>query len=215
MGSCEENLGIARNSDIIGRLSRGFVMADGPGEITLLLHRWREGDPQAEPALFEALMPDLRKIAGCCFRAERPNHTLQPTALVNEAFVRLAHAKNIDWRDRGHFYALAARIMRRFLIDYARARPSVQFLPMDGFPERVLGQRTPLELAITIDTLLNEMDSVSRQQRAVVELKFFLGMTDEEAADALNLTLHTLQREWYRARRWLFERMGASNGKHS
>ncbi|HTT20843.1 MAG TPA: ECF-type sigma factor [Candidatus Sulfotelmatobacter sp.] len=182
-------------------------MASEPGEITLLLHRWREGDPQAEPALFEALMPELRKIAGCCFRAERPNHTLQPTALVNEAFVRLARAKNIDWRDRGHFFALAARIMRRFLIDHARGRPSVQFLPMEGFPERVLGQRTPLDVAITIDTLLNELDKVSPRQRAVVELKFFLGMTDEEAADALNLTLHTLQRERYRARRWLFERM--------
>jgi len=159
-------------------------------------------------------MPDLRKIAGCCFRAERPGHTLQPTALVNEAFVRLARAKNIDWRDRGHFFALAARIMRRFLIDHARARPSVQFLPMDGFPERVLGQRTPLDLAITIDTLLNELDMVSPRQRAVVELKFFLGMTDEEAADAMNLTLHTLQREWYRARRWLFQRMGSDDGKH-
>jgi len=188
-------------------------MASGPGEITLLLHRWREGDPQAEPELFEVLMPDLRKIAGCCFRAERPNHTLQPTGLVNEAFVRLARAKNIDWRDRGHFFALAARIMRRFLIDHARARPSVQFLPMDGFPERVLGQHTPLDLAITIDTLLNELDRVSPRQRAVVELKFFLGMTDEEAADALNLTLHTLQREWYRARRWLFERMDSKQWK--
>ena len=104
--------------------------------------------------------------------------------------------------------------MRRFLIDHARARPSVQFLPMDGFPERVLGQRTPLDLAITIDTLLNELDMVSPRQRAVVELKFFLGMTDEEAADAMNLTLHTLQREWYRARRWLFQRMGSDDGKH-
>jgi len=86
---------------------------------------------------------------------------------------------------------------------------------MDGFPERVLGQRTPLEMAITIDTLLDELDKVSRRQRAVVELKFFLGLTDEEAAEALNLTLHTLQREWYRARRWLFERMDANHGKRS
>lgn len=190
-------------------------MASGPGEITQLLQHWRAGDPRAESALFEQLMPDLRKIAGCCFRAERPGHTLQPTALVNEAFVRLARAKNIDWRDRGHFFALAARIMRRYLIDHARARPSVQFLPMEGFPERVLGNHTPLELAITVDTLLNELDKESPQRRAVVELKFFLGMTDEEAADALNLSLHTLQREWYRARQWLFQRIGSTNGKHS
>jgi len=191
------------------------MMASGPGEITQLLQHWRAGDAKAESALFEALMPDLRKIAGCCFRAERYGHTLQPNALVNEAFVRLARAKNIDWRDRGHFFALAARIMRRYLIDHARARPSVQFLPMDGFPERVLGRFTPLELAVTVDTLLNELNKESPQQRAVVELKFFLGMTDEEAADALNLSLHTLQREWYRARQWLFQRIGSDNGNHS
>jgi len=189
------------------------VVASGPGAITQLLQQWRAGDRRAESALFEMLMPDLRKIAGCCFRGERSGHTLQPTALVNEAFVRLVRAKNIDWRDRGHFFALAARVMRRYLIDHARARPSVQFLPMDGFPERVLGRRTPLDLAITIDTLLDELEKESAQQRAVVELKFFLGMTDEEAADALNLKLHTLQREWHRARLWLYQRLGGDNGK--
>ena len=191
--------------------SRGCVMASGPGEITQLLQQWRAGDLQAEGALFKLLLPDLRKIAGCCFRGERSGHTLQPTALVNEAFVRLVHAKNIEWRDRGHFFALAARIMRRFLIDHARAQPSVQFLPMEGFPERVLGRRTPLEIAITIDDLLNELEKESPQRRSVVELKFFLGMTDEEAADALNLKLHTFQREWHRARLWLFTRLSVDN----
>ena len=182
-------------------------MGNDAGEVTHLLRQWRTGDSQAESALFESLLPDLRRIAGRCFRGERPGHTLQPTALVNEAFVRLARAKNIDWHDRGHFFALAARIMRRFLIDHARAQPSVQFLPMDGFPERALGRRTPLELAMTVDALLNELEKESPQRRAVVELKFFLGMTDEEAADALNLKLHTFQREWHRARIWLYERL--------
>jgi RNA polymerase sigma-70 factor (ECF subfamily) len=188
-------------------------MAGDPGEVTRLLQQWRTGDQQAESRLFELLMPDLRKIAGRCFRGERPGHTLQATVLVNEAFVRLARAKNIDWRDRGHFFALAARIMRRYLIDYARSRPSVEFLPMEGFPERILGVHTPLELAITIDVLLNELEKESPQRRTVVELKFFLGMTDEEAADALSLSLHTLQREWYRARRWLFQRLDAESWK--
>jgi DNA-directed RNA polymerase specialized sigma24 family protein len=122
---------------------------------------------------------------------------------------------NIDWQDRGHFFALAATIMRRYLIDHARARPSVQFLPMDGFPERILGVQAPLELAITVDSLLHELDKESPQRRAVVELKFFLGMTDEEAADALNLKLHTLQREWHRARLWLYQRMSMDNGNQS
>jgi len=184
-------------------------VAAGPGDITCLLQQWKLGDQGAESRLFQLLMPDLRRIAACCFRGERPGHTLQPTALVNEAFLRLAAAKNIEWRDRGHFLALAARVMRRYLIDYARSRPSVAFLPMEGLPERILGKHTPLELTLAVDALLDELGKESHQRRAVVELKFFLGLTDEEAADALHLSLHTLQREWYRARRWLFERLSA------
>jgi len=184
-------------------------METGPGEVTLLLREWRAGDREAEGKLFELLLPDLRKIAGRCFRGERQGHTLQPTALVNEAFFRLAKAKNIDWQDRGHFLAVAARVMRRYLIDYARARPSVRFLPMEGLPERILASRSPLEFAISMDALLDELENQSHQQRVVVELKFFLGMTDAEAAEELHLSLHTLQREWYRARRWLFERLSA------
>jgi RNA polymerase sigma-70 factor, ECF subfamily len=182
-------------------------MTEDPGEITLLLKQWRGGDLQSESRLFELLMPDLRQIAGRCFRHERPGHTLQPTALVNEAFLGLAAAKNIDWRDRGHFMAMAARVMRRCLIDHARARPGVEFLPVDGLPEGGLGKYTHLELAVAVDALLDDLGTESQQRRAVVELKFFLGLTDEEAADALNLTLHTLQREWHRARKWLFERL--------
>jgi DNA-directed RNA polymerase specialized sigma24 family protein len=99
--------------------------------------------------------------------------------------------------------------MRHYLIDHARARPSIVFLPMEGLPERVLGTQTPIDLAITVDALLEELEKESPQRREIVELKFFLGLTDPEAAEALNLTLHTLQREWYRARRWLFERLTA------
>jgi RNA polymerase sigma factor (TIGR02999 family) len=182
-------------------------MASDPVEITQLLRQWRTGNRQADDRLFELLLPDLRKIAGHCFRDERPGHTLQPTALLNEAFLRLAKIKNIEWQDRGHFLAVSARIMRRYLLDHARARPSICFLPLEGLPERVLGNHTSLELAMTVDALLDELEAESHQKRAVVELKFFLGLTDTEAAEALNLTLHTLQREWYRSRRWLFERL--------
>jgi RNA polymerase sigma factor (TIGR02999 family) len=188
-------------------------VATNPGEITLLLQRWRTGDSGAESELFELLMPDLRKIAVRCFRRERPGHTLQPTALINEAFLRLAAAKNVDWQDRGHFFALAARIMRRYLIDHARSRPSIDFLPMEGLPEHVLGEHSKLELAVAVDSLLEQLEKESHQQRAVVELKFFLGLTDAESADALHLTLHTFQREWYRARRWLFDRLSTEPWK--
>ncbi len=181
-----------------------------PGEVTLLLQAWKRGDRDAESRLFGILMPDLHRIAAACFRRERPGHTLQPTALINEAFLRLAASKGIDWNDRGHFLSFAARVMRRYLIDLARVRPDVPFIQMEGVSDRMLGTHSQLELATAIDLLLDELDAASQQQRAVVELKFFLGMSDSEAAKALGLTLHTLQREWYRARKWLFERLTSS-----
>jgi RNA polymerase sigma factor (TIGR02999 family) len=177
------------------------------GGVTQLIRRWKEGDSEAGSALFNELLPELHRIATYCFRGERSGHTLQPTALVNEAFLRLAMVKGVDWQDRGHFLAVASRVMRRYLIDYARSRPEVQFVPIEGLPTSAAENRTTLELAVAIDGLLDELEAVSRQQRAVVELKFFLGLTDSEAADALGLSLHTLQREWYRARKWLFERL--------
>src|SRR5579872_6227810 len=125
-----------------------------PAEITRLLHQWREGDREAESHLFELLMPDLRKMADRYFRRERKDHTLQPTALINEAFLRLARTKNIEWNDRGHFFAVAATIMRRYLIDYARARPDVELLSVEGLPDRYLGARNKLEMAVAVDALL-------------------------------------------------------------
>ena len=184
-------------------------MGNDRGGITELLHRWRTGERDAESHLFEALMPELRAIAARCFRGERPGHTLQPTAVVNEAFFRLARAKNVEWRDRGHFFAVASLIMRRLLIDHARSRPDATVVPVEGLPEHVLGQATPIEQAIAIDALLDQLGRESPRQRQVVELKFSLGLTDEEAAEALDLSLRSLQREWFRARKWLFERLTA------
>ena len=186
-------------------------MAKELGSITELLHRWQTGDRDAESRLFEELMPELRAIAARCFRRERAGHTLQPTALVNEAFFRLARAKNIDWQDRGHFFAIASVIMRRLLIDHARGRPDAEMLPLAALPEHVLAHSSPLEQAIAVDALLDQLGQESPQQRRVVELKFSLGLTDEEAAEALNLKLRSLQREWFRARKWLFERLTAAS----
>ena len=132
---------------------------------------------------------------------------------MNEAFLRLVSAKGIDWQDRGHFFAIAARMMRRYLIDHAKNKPGVPFQAMEGIPEPVAGGRTPVELTLAVDALLDELGKESPQRRSVVELKFFLDLSDEDAAQALNLTLHTFQREWYRARRWLFERLNASPRK--
>ena len=186
-------------------------MDTNSGEVTLLLQQWKGGDRAAESRLFELLHPDLHKIAARVFRQERAGHTLQPTALINEAFLRLAGANKVEWHDRGHFLALAARVMRRYLIDHARGRPDVNLMPMDGIPEQILGKRSQIELATAIDILLDDLERESHQRRAVVELKFFLGLTDVEGAEALNLTLHTFQREWHRARKWLFERLAPAS----
>jgi len=188
-------------------------VTEPPNQITHLLHQWQTGDSAAEAELFDLLMPDLRRLARNFFSRERQGHTLQPTALVNEAFLRLASAKGIDFHDRGHFLAIAARIMRRYLIDHSRGRPGVEIVPMEGIPERVLGDRTPVELALAIDMLLDELGKESPTRRSVVELKFYLGLTDYDAAAALNLSLRSSQREWFVARKWLFERLSAPVGK--
>jgi RNA polymerase sigma-70 factor, ECF subfamily len=197
MGNCAYN-GASRN---------GYDMGPDPGEITQLLQQWRTGDRQVEDRLFELLTPEMHQIAERCFRRERPGNSLQPTALVNEAFLRLAKSRNLDWQDRGHFLAISATVMRRYLIDHARARPDILFLPMEALPERFFATRTPAQLVIEVDELLDDLERESPSRRALVELKFFLGSTDQETADALGITLHTMQREWYRARRWLFERL--------
>ena len=190
-------------------------MPEGPGEITLLLRRWRVGDKDAESCLFELLSPELHKIAGYCFRRERANHTLQPTAILNEAFLRLAAIKNIEWQDRGHFLAVAARVMRRLLIDYARSKPTVQFTPLENLPEPIRRDRTPREIQIALNLLLDELEVESPEKRTIVDLKNVLGLTDEEVAEALGLPLRTVQREWHDARVWLFKRMSAGGWKQA
>lgn len=185
-------------------------MTANPGDVTLLLREWKSGSKRAESRLFELLMPDLRRIAGHCFAKERHGHTLQPTALVNEAFLKLAAAKNVDWQDRGHFLALAARVMRRYLIDHWRSKASVNFMAMDSLPRGILANYPqPLDLVTALDVALEELALESGQQRTIVELKFFLGFTDADVAEALKLPLRTVQREWHRSRKRLFERLTA------
>jgi RNA polymerase sigma factor (TIGR02999 family) len=185
-------------------------LAEQDDEITRLLHLWRTGDRDAEAALFELLLPELRRMAKRQFYRERPGHTLQPTALVNEAFCRLSRSKHIEWQDRSHFFAIAGRVMRRYLIDHARRRPDVDLIPLDSIPEGLLAGRSRSDLVFQMDALLDKLEKENAQWCKVVELKFFVGLTDEEAAQVLQISLHTLQRQWYRARRWLYERLEAT-----
>ena len=181
-------------------------MPEKTGDVTELLHRWRDGDRAAENELFVLVLPNLRRLAQYFMRGERPGHLLQPTALVNTIYIRLVAAKDRDWRNRRHFFAIAARAMRRHLIDVARKDRAVEVVPLEDMKDALCADSAKLELAITIDRLLDELAGTNPEWCMVVETKYFLGLTDEEAADALNMKLRTLQRAWRDARQWLFER---------
>ena len=183
-------------------------------EVTLLLERMATGDREAENRLYEIVMPDLRRLAQHMMNGERPNHTLQGTELVNRMYLRLTGAE-LSLRNRGHFFAIAARTMRRELIDYGRGRSKVTLVPMDGLPEKLLAKHDRFEVALIIDKLLDEMNETMPELCSIVELKFFLGLTDDETADALGLPLRTMQLRWQDARIWLFEKAEPRECKES
>ena len=173
-------------------------------DVTLLLERARSGDKVAENRLYEIVMPELRRLAQHFMNGERQDHTLQATELVNRVYLRLSGSR-FSLRDRGHFFAIAARAMRRELIDYARSRPHLDVLPVEGLPEKVLATFDKRDLAMAIDELLDRMRETLPVECSIVELKFFFGMTDEETAEALALPLRSMQARWQDARIWLFE----------
>jgi len=178
-----------------------------PGEITQLLQEWRAGSHEAEERLFELVLPELRHMAHRCMKGERRDHTLQPTELVDQIYFRLVAAKDQSWQNRAHFFAIAARAMRRFLIDYARARPGVTFLPMDRMAGHLPYRDSKIELALAVDSVLEDLAKDHSDLCSIVDLKFFLGLTDDETADVMGLSLRSTQRLWQDARRWLFDKL--------
>ena len=178
-----------------------------PGEITILLDQWRRGSREAENCLFALVMPDLRRLAHHFMKGERKGHSLQATELVNQIYFRLVAARDRDWRSRQHFFAIAARAMRRYLIDHARGRPDADFVALDVIEDLLPAGSAKVDLALTIDGLLDKLGETKPEWCQVVEMKFFLGLTDEEVAEALHLKLRTMQRMWRDARQWLFEQM--------
>jgi RNA polymerase sigma factor (TIGR02999 family) len=194
--------GIARRPDM-----------DDSTEVTALLQAWGAGDRGIEDQLFTLLLPDLRRIARNLMRRERPDHSLQTTALLNEAYLHLVNDRERDWQSRQHFLAFAARAMRNLLIDRARGARGGRPLPLDEFEGLLPTRPEHLELAITIDTLLHELEKSHPDWCSIVEMKFFAGFTDDEAAEALGISLRSMQRKFGDARRWLFERMEPQHGK--
>ncbi len=183
---------------------------DHTGEVTRLLGELRAGKQDAEPQLLALLYDDLRRLAASYLRRERPDHTLQPTALVHEAYLRLVDQPEQNWQNRAHFLGISAHIMRQILVDHARKRYAAkrggreQPLTLD---ESVLpGTQRPEEL-IALNEALVRLEAFDKRQSQVVELRFFGGMTEEEISHVLGISVRTIKRDWNVARAWLYTEM--------
>ena len=185
-------------------------------DITGFLRELSQGRPGALDRLIPIVYDNLRRIAHGQLRGERPDHTLNTTALVNEAYLKLVNVRQVEWRDRAHFFAVAARLMRRILIDYARARQrekrggdAVQ-VPLSDAHDVPLGPAADDLLAL--DDALARLEAQSERQCRVVECRCFAGMTLEETAAALGISVVTVKRDWTFSRAWLNRELAPSNG---
>ena len=189
-------------------------MSRDPREITVLLNRWGDGDEEAFEELARRLYPELKKLAESHHRRERPGSTLQPTALVNEAYVRLVGQKSGGWKSRLQFFKVASKVMRNVLIDYFRAAKADKRgggVPRVTFDER-LGPRGERE--IELDRLHDTLDALRRRNplhSQIVELRFFGGLTVDEVALELGLNRAKVKREWSAAKAWLYEHLGQAS----
>lgn len=178
--------------------------------ITTLLTAWRGGNQVAGDALIALVYPELRRLARLFLRQQRRNHTLQPTALVHELYVRLLASNPLTWQDRAHFFAIAARQLRRILIDYARSARAVK---RGGGQVRVTLADIPQWIGpgsddlISIEEALSKLEEIDLRAAHVVELRFFGGLRDKELADALGVSVATVKRDWDFARAWLSSRL--------
>lgn len=177
-----------------------------PDEVTQLLRAWRDGDRGALDRLMPRVYDELRRVAGRYLRHERPDHTLQPTALVHEAYLRLIGAERPQWRDRIHFYAVAAQVMRRILVDHARAHQAgkrgggARRVPLDARLEAGVERAADL---VALDDALTALAAVDARKARIVELHHFAGLTVAETAEALGLSVSTIVLEARLARAWL------------
>lgn len=177
--------------------------------ITGLLQSWSQGDDAALAELTPLIHAELRTLARAYMRRERPDHTLQATGLVNECYLRLVQARSVDWQNRAHFFALSARLMRRILVDFARAR---RYGKRGGDVEHVTldEQRLAVEPGqdlVALDHALKALAVVDERKSRIVEMRFFGGLTNEEAADVLGVSAKTVMREWQIAKVWLLREL--------
>ncbi|MFI5180047.1 MAG: sigma-70 family RNA polymerase sigma factor [Thermoanaerobaculia bacterium] len=180
------------------------------GDVTRLLVEWSRGDERALDTLLPLVYSELRKMARRYLSRERPDHTLQPTAVVHEAFLRLVKQRRVDWKNRSHFFSIAARSMRRILVDHARTRGAGKrgggqaLIPLDA-SSRTADPRT-VDL-IALDDALNRLERLDRTKASIVEMRYFSGLTIDETAEALGSSPSTVKRDWTLARAFLYREL--------
>jgi RNA polymerase sigma-70 factor, ECF subfamily len=207
-----------RSGDIIPELRTDrFTLESLPvrtstNSITQLLIEWREGDETALDRLIPLVYDEMRRMAHQYMRRERADNTLQTTALINEAYLRLVDHKGMRWQNRSHFYAVAAQAMRRILVDRARTRKAAKrSAVLVNLDEAVpVVEKRPTDL-MGLDEALNELEAIDSRKSQVVVMKYFGGMKDKEIADALKISTATVTREWSSAKLWLLKAMSPTS----
>jgi RNA polymerase sigma factor (TIGR02999 family) len=182
-------------------------------DVTTLLIDWSNGDRNALEALLPAVYEELRAVAARQLRSERSGHTLQPTALVHEAYLRLVDQREANWQSRAHFFGVAAQVMRRILVDHARRRNAdkrgggIERVSLDEEADRV---ESATEVSVTLcDDLLNRLSAVDCRLAQIAELRVFGGLTVEQAAHVLDVSVSTAKRDWRTAKAWLARELGS------
>jgi len=188
-----------------------------PQEVSLLLKAWREGDPGAQDELMPLVYDELHRIARRHMAREHSGHTLQTTALVNEAYLRLVNAKSVQWQDRAHFFALCAQMMRRILVDHARSRARLKRgglalkVPLDE--SLAVAAKREVDL-VKLDDALQALAALDNRKARAVELRYFGGLSVEETAEVLGVSVSTLMNDWKMAKAWLSRELDRSEKRH-
>ena len=192
-------------------------MEHSSADVSELLRAWSDGDKSALDALTPIVYDELRRIAEHYLRGEKADHSLQTTALVNEAYMRLVDYKRMRWRDRAHFFAASAQLMRRILVDHARRHNSkrgagMQHVPLD---EALIGVNGRAAEILALDDAMNSLARLDARKVQVVEMRFFGGLSVEETAGVLHVSPVTVMRDWSAAKAWLYREITGGSGSGS
>ncbi len=186
-------------------------------EVTQLLIAWNGGDPAALESLVPLVHAELHRLARGYMGRERDGHLLQPTALVNEAYMRLIDWKNVEWKNRAHFFGVSAQLMRRILVDFARQRPriageSAHLVSIEAAADLADGRTADL---VALDDALKSLAQIDERKSRIVELRFFGGLGNEEVAEILGIAEITVIREWNKAKAWLFRELSKTDSANT